>query len=76
MGVLEELVREAVSEAVGATERPRQGWLDTEAASEYLSLTKDAVSTLAKRKRIPCCKAPNGRLLFHPDELDDWVRGS
>jgi hypothetical protein len=33
-----------------------------------------AIRSLVQRGEIPVHKAPNGRLLFDRDELEQWVR--
>jgi hypothetical protein len=53
----------------------REGFLDVAGAAAYLSLTPKAIYHLASRGQIPCHK-PAGRLLFCPEELREWVRGS
>lgn len=69
---LSELVREAVREEL-ATQRPAPGWFDVGGAAEYLATTQDAIRSMVKRGELPVHRTPNGRLLFHPDELDEWV---
>lgn len=51
-------------------------WLDVNRAAEHLATTVQAIRALVKRDAIPFHKAPNGRLLFHRDELDRWVRNA
>ena len=48
------------------------GFLDTDAAARYLSLTKSAVYHLVERHKLPCHRAV-GRLLFDKRELRRWV---
>ena len=50
------------------------GLLDVNGAAAYLSSTPAAIRALVKRDAIPYHKAPNGRLLFDRDELDQWAR--
>jgi hypothetical protein len=73
---LVDVVREAVRQEM-AEQRPAEPspWLDVDGAAAYLSSTPSAIRSLKKRGEIPFHQAPNGRLLFRPEELDDWVRG-
>jgi Helix-turn-helix domain len=70
---LDEVVRNAVAEALAARESNPVGWLDVEGAATHLATTPAAIRSLAQKRKIPFTKAPNGRLLFNRDELDDWV---
>lgn len=49
-------------------------WFDVEAASEYTSLSKEAIRTAAKRGRLQGHKGASGRLVFTIDELDSYMR--
>jgi len=70
---LEELVRHAVSDELECRHvGEREGFLDVEGASKFLSLTPGAIRSLVKRGAIPFHK-PNGRLLFDRAELAEWV---
>ena len=48
------------------------GFLDTDGAARYLSLTKSAVYHLVERRQLPHQRA-GGRLLFDKCELRRWV---
>lgn len=78
---LDQEVIEAIAEEVAARVYDRRGqnepaWLGVKGAAEYLATTDQAIRGLVKRNAIPFYKAPNGRLLFHRDELDRWVRSN
>jgi excisionase family DNA binding protein len=65
------LIRDEI-QTLAATGPP--GWLSVKGAASYLDTTDDAIRALVKRKQIPCERAPNGRLLFWRDDLNEWVR--
>lgn len=71
---LKELVREAVRDELTEHAAHEDGFLNVDAAADFLASTPTAVRSLVKREAIPFHKAPNGRLLFDRDELDQWVR--
>ena len=71
--VLAPLVEEAVQRAVASREEP-VGFLDAAGAARFLSLSEDAVRTLAKRRKLPLVKLPNGRVRFEADALRAWAR--
>jgi excisionase family DNA binding protein len=52
---------------------PAVPWLNVAGAATYLATTKDAIRGLVKRGRLPVHRTETGRLLFRPEELDDWV---
>jgi hypothetical protein len=54
--------------SAGASESP---WMTRLEASEYLRLP---VSRLEKDRRVPCHK-DGGRVLYHRDELNEYVLG-
>jgi excisionase family DNA binding protein len=69
---LVDLIAERVSERLAERhDTDKSPWLTVERASEYTGIPK---STLYKNRAIPRHK-PDGRLLFHRDELDAYVRG-
>jgi len=52
----------------------RSPWLDFSAASAYLGFSRDKLYKLTAAKAIPFRKKRDGQgLLFHRDELDDWL---
>jgi hypothetical protein len=73
--VIVPLVEDAVARAFAAREEP-QGFLDVAAAARFLSLSEEAVRTLAKRHKIPRVTLPNGRVRFEVERLRDWARGA
>jgi hypothetical protein len=52
------------------------GFLDVKGAADYLSTSPGAVRAQVKRRQLPFCKTPQGRLLFSPGELEAYVRGA
>jgi hypothetical protein len=52
------------------------GFLDVDGAADYLSTSPGAVRAQVKRRQLPFCKTPQGRLLFDPAELEAHVRGN
>jgi excisionase family DNA binding protein len=49
-------------------------WLDVERAATYLNISRDSLYKLTAARAIPFRKRPGGqRLLFHRDELDQWL---
>jgi excisionase family DNA binding protein len=47
-------------------------WLDVDGASQHLACPKSRIYALVSAKRIPYHK-DGSRLLFRPEELDEWV---
>jgi len=60
-----------VAETAGATPSP---WLTVEEAAEYLRWSKHRVYKHVGKDGIPHRKH-GGRLLFHRQELDEWLEG-
>jgi excisionase family DNA binding protein len=56
----------------GAPAEP-SGWLDVQAAADYLACPRSRIYALVSARRIPHCK-DGSRLLFRASELDEWVR--
>jgi hypothetical protein len=76
-GLLEELLRhveDLAAEVAALREQRATGLLDAAGAAELLSLTPEAVRTLAKRHKIPRVTLPNGRVRFEVDALLAWAR--
>jgi hypothetical protein len=67
-------IAEAIASILGQPSPHR--WLDVKKASEYTSLTPEALRTAAKRGRLPGHRGPSGRLVFRTSELDDYMGGS
>jgi excisionase family DNA binding protein len=67
---------EALAKRVAALldEGRDDGFLDADAAAEYLGLSRKAVYALVERRRLPYHR-PAGRLLFDRAELRSWVEG-
>jgi hypothetical protein len=72
--VLTPLVDAAVEAALVARQEP-QGFLDVAGAARFLSLSEEAVRTLAKRHRLPRVTLPNGRVRFEVEALRGWAKG-
>jgi hypothetical protein len=52
---------------------PRR-WLDIRGATWHLSMGRDAIYKAIKNTGLPVHRTPTNRLLFDPEELDEWVR--
>jgi hypothetical protein len=81
VGVLEDLLEEVRSlrqEVATLREaKPEPSvLLDADGAAALLLLTPEAISTLAKRGRIPSILLPNRRRRFDRDALLAWARSS
>ena len=70
-----EAAKQAVTDYAARSADTASRWLNVKSAAEYLDITEHALRSLVKRNDIPVHRAPNGRLLFHAVELDEWVRG-
>jgi excisionase family DNA binding protein len=67
-----ELVREQAARAPESSP-----WLDLEGAAKYLGFTRDRLYKLTAAGAIPCRRKRGGqRLLFHRDELDQWLEAT
>lgn len=79
IGLSEELLRELVEQladllAERATEASASPWLTLGAAAAYLGFSRDKLYKLTAARAIPFRKRRGGQgLLFHRDELDQWV---
>jgi len=71
---LRKVLPEVLAEHRQASEQ-RARWLDVAGAADYLSTTPAALRALVKRGQLVPHRTPHGRVLFRPEELDDWVRG-
>jgi len=49
-------------------------FISIDEAAKALHLTKSYVYKLVHLRKIPCFKPGNGRILFDPTELDEWIR--
>ena len=73
---------EDLQERVETLERERNErreasrWLDVKGAAEYLSMGRDGVRKAVRNAGLPVHRTPTNRLLFKPEELDEWVRSS
>lgn len=73
---LEKLVTRAVKQALFDFKSQPAPLLDVDGAAELLTLTREAVRTLAKRRQLPIIKLPNGKLRFDANDLLAWARGA
>jgi excisionase family DNA binding protein len=65
-----ELTREQIREACA----PESPWLGFGTAASYLGFSRDKLYKLTAAKAIPFRKKRDGQgLLFHRDELDQWL---
>jgi excisionase family DNA binding protein len=62
-----------ILEAPNGGHEPPVPWLDVEAAAKHLMCPRSRIYALVSARRIPYHK-DGSRLLFRPEELDDWVR--
>ena len=70
-------VAELLREQAAPAAEPASPWLDLAGACAYLGFSRDRLYKLTAAGAIPCRKKRGGQgLLFHRDELDDWVRRS
>jgi excisionase family DNA binding protein len=53
-------------------ERRRDGYLDADAAADFLCCSRKAIYHLVERRRLPCHRV-GGRLFFDRAELRAWV---
>jgi excisionase family DNA binding protein len=65
------IVRE---ELAAQLHRQARGWLNVESAARYLDTTPDAIRGMVKRGQVKPHRTPTGRLLFRPEDLDEWVQ--
>ncbi len=72
---LRALVAEEVARALGARGDQADGWLDVQAASEYLCTTKAALRSMLKRGQVAAHRSATGRVLFRASDLDEHVLG-
>lgn len=72
---LVDLLADAVADRVvdREPEDRRSPWLTSAEAAERVRLSLDGLHRLTAAGAIPHVKQ-GGRLLFHADELDDWLR--
>lgn len=75
VAALEERLRALVREELAAESNGHvTGFLSVDGAADFLATTPSAIRSLVKRRQLPVHRAPNGRLLFYPRELEEWVR--
>jgi hypothetical protein len=48
-------------------------WMNVAGAATYLDTTPLGVRGLVRRHGLPVHRTPTGRLLFRPEELDEWI---
>lgn len=79
LGLSEQLIAELVERladllAERAAEQAGSPWLSLPQAAAYLGFTRDKLYKLSAARAIPVRKKRDGQgLLFHRDELDQWV---
>lgn len=64
---------ERLAEAVARLGGPRRGWLTVRGASEYSSLSQEAIRTAHKRGRLKGSKGDSGRLMFRVEDVDAFL---
>jgi hypothetical protein len=70
----DDLQRIADAVAARLEQRPVVGWLNVQQASEYTSLSKEAIRTASKRGRLLGHKGESGRLVFRLEDLDAFMQ--
>ena len=50
-------------------------WLDEDGAALYASMTRDAISGARKRGQLRSHRSTTGRIRYHRDDLDAFLRG-
>lgn len=65
---LRAIVREELWEAVAS--RADDGWLDQQAAAEYLGMKLDALKSATTRGQVPVHRGATGRRRYRKSELD------
>jgi hypothetical protein len=70
----DDLQRIADAVAARLDQRPERRWLDVSAASDYTSLTREAIRTASKRGRLIGHKGESGRVVFRVEDLDAFMR--
>jgi excisionase family DNA binding protein len=77
---LPEAVVEAIAQRAAALalerldRRESSPWMDLAQAATYLGFSRDRLYKLTAAGAVPCRRRPGGqRLLFHRDELDQWL---
>jgi excisionase family DNA binding protein len=67
---LEELVRQVVREELAAH---REGWLDSQAAADYLGVSRGQLHNLVSAGRLPRYGERGRRLRFRRADLDAYI---
>jgi excisionase family DNA binding protein len=70
--VLDALVEQVAS--LFASRVGQSSWMNVETAAAYLDVPPKRLYNLTASKEIPHRKQ-DGRILFHRDELDEWLDG-
>lgn len=70
----ETLRRLATQVAALIDARPLTHWLNMRTASEYTSLTEEALRTAVKRGKLRRHKGESGRIVFERSDLDTFMR--
>jgi hypothetical protein len=73
---LRALIREELGTGSGSLSIRPVGFLDVEGAAGFLSTSPEALRAQVKRRQVPVHRTPQGRLLFDPNELEKYVRGT
>jgi excisionase family DNA binding protein len=70
-------VADLVAARLSAAQPAASPWMNFQQACSYLGFSKDKLYRLCAARAIAVRKKENGQgLLFHRDELDDWLRHS
>jgi excisionase family DNA binding protein len=69
-------VVERIKQTESETRTDASPWLDFTAACDYLGFSRDKLYKLSAARALPVRKKQDGQgLLFHREELNEWLRG-
>lgn len=71
---LRPVIADEMTKALAALDGASEKLLDAAGAAELLSMSEEAIRTLAKRRQIPRVVLPTGRVRFEVDALLAWAR--
>jgi hypothetical protein len=72
---LEARLRQVVREEIDRAIESRSPWFDVPGAAAYAASTEDSIRSAEKRGQLRGYRGETGRLRFHVDDLDAFLRG-
>jgi len=75
---IETLAHELAPMIAAELENDRQStspWMDVAAVAKYTGMTEQAVRDAKKRGHLRACRTSTGRLRFHIDDVEAFIRG-